>query len=136
MKKLLGLVSVLMLIGAGCALMPAATPPTGQLPITNVTERVGNPAIGATTVTVMTDGTFSPATVTIKSGDTVAWLNHSATPVWVASDPHPSHTGYPGFDSKAAIDVDKAFTFTFDKKGSWGYHNHLDPKQKGTVIVE
>jgi plastocyanin len=136
MKKLLGLVSVLMLVGAGCSMMPPAQPPSGKLPITNVNERVGNPAVGATTVTVNADGTFSPATVTIKAGGTVAWLNHSATPVWVASDPHPTHGGYPGFDSDAAIDVDKAYTFKFDKKGTWGYHNHLTPKMKGTVIVE
>lgn len=79
---------------------------------------------------------FSPQTVTIKSGMTVTWTNKNADGMWVASDPHPTHTDYPGFDALKSIPTDGTYSFTFTKTGTWGYHNHLNPSQKGTVIVQ
>jgi plastocyanin len=68
--------------------------------------------------------------------------------MWVASDPHPIHNGYDGttvqqhcaagyagpapFDECAA---GTSFTFTFDKVGTWGYHDHLDHSVMGTITV-
>jgi plastocyanin len=90
---------------------------------------------------------FSPATVTIAKGGTVTWVNQSGAGMWVASDQHPSHTGYAGtsrqqhcpdtsgtaFDQCAPGDK---YSFTFSKTGTWGFHNHVNATANGTVIVK
>ena len=64
-----------------------------------------------------------------------AFPGGSGAKVWIASDPHPVHTAYPGFDSHTDIGAGESFSFTFDKVGSWGYHNHLNSTVRGTVVV-
>ncbi len=83
-----------------------------------------------------TDNGFVPKSVTIKNGETVTWTNTTSHPMWVASDPHPTHTNYPGFDAKTRIAKGETYSFTFIKVGSWGYHNHLSAADTGTVIVK
>ncbi|MBI4099425.1 cupredoxin domain-containing protein [Candidatus Microgenomates bacterium] len=79
---------------------------------------------------------FSPATVTIKKGQTVKFVNKSGSSMSVASNPHPTHTDYPGFDQfKSTSKGQTEYDFAFDKVGTWGYHNHLNPSDGGTVIV-
>ncbi|MBI3558931.1 hypothetical protein HY085_00905 [Candidatus Gottesmanbacteria bacterium] len=84
------------------------------------------------TVVEKTDAGFSPDSVTIKKGTAVKFVNKSSAPMWVASTPHPIHTDYPGFDQKANGDI---YTFTFDKVGSWKYHNHSPFSPGGMVVV-
>jgi plastocyanin len=86
-------------------------------------------------VTITAGGTFSPATLTVKKGTKVTWTNAGSLPVWPASAPHPVHTDYPGFDAKTDLRNGESWSFTFDKTGSWNYHNHLNPSVTGTVIV-
>lgn len=84
-----------------------------------------------------TDQGFVPKTITIKRGETVRFMNQASTGyMWVGSDPHPSHTDYPGFDQKAVGQKGDIYEFTFSNPGTWGYHNHLDPSMTGTVIVK
>lgn len=85
---------------------------------------------------VVYDGSkFTPSTLTIKVGDTVVFKNASKEPFRVASDPHPSHTNYPEFDSKGPVAAGASFQFIFTKIGSWGYHNHLNASATGTIKV-
>ena len=91
---------------------------------------------------------FSPETVTISAGETVQFMNERADPMWVASDEHPTHTEYSGTsrnehcgpgDAEEAFDQCESgdsFTFTFTQTGSWDYHNHLNPSDGGTIVVE
>jgi plastocyanin len=97
-----------------------------------------------------TEKGFDPQTVAVKVGTTVAWINVSGRPMWVASDPHPTHTDLPGFDQKEIINMKDKFLFlhlalahgdgiyeyTFTKIGAWKYHNHINPNDRGTVIVK
>ncbi len=79
---------------------------------------------------------FSPSTITIRKGDTVTFVNQSTGKMNVASDPHPTHTDYPEFDQTKSSQIgSKTYTFTFQKVGTWGYHNHDNPSAKGKVIV-
>lgn len=91
---------------------------------------------------------FSPSTVTIAQGGTVTFVS-SAGNMWVASNPHPIHNGYDGttlqqhcaagYTGAAPFDQcsgGTSFTFTFNKTGTWGYHDHLNPGITGTVIVQ
>ena len=85
---------------------------------------------------VYTEDGFEPATITVSEGDTVTWENRSDVPMWVASDPHPSHTDYPEFDASEGFAPGSSYSFTFDRTGNWGYHDHLSSFRTGTVIVE
>lgn len=56
--------------------------------------------------------------------------------MWVASDPHPQHSDLPEFDSLKAIPQGESYLYTFTQKGTWGYHDHLNPSALGTIVVE
>ncbi len=120
---------------------PATTPPTEDLEDTvEETER------SDTSVVTYTDAGFSPKTITIAEGDTVTFVNNSSRNMWVASNIHPTHNEYPeesdgdclgsSFDACAGVSSGESWSFTFDRVGEWGYHNHLNPSRTGTVIVE
>lgn len=42
---------------------------------------------------------FSPDTLKVKVGTVVTFKNDDSGSLWIASNPHPTHTGYPGFDA-------------------------------------
>lgn len=86
-------------------------------------------------VVTFTDKGFSPTPVTVKAGSTVAFINESSAAMWVASDPHPTHTLLPGFDELGSVGKGGTYEYTFTKVGTWTYHNHLTPTVKGTVVV-
>lgn len=93
-----------------------------------------------TSPTVIYDGTaFTPATLTISAGTTVTFDNTSERPMWVASDVHPTHELYPEFDTAAANgsppDAEDDGVFTFQKSGTWSYHDHNNPSATATITV-
>jgi plastocyanin len=101
----------------------------------------------AATVRYTSSG-FTPSNVTINKGQSVRFVDSTSQGVWVGSNDHPDHTKYDGtdtlshcqagervgdpFDSCGAVE---SFVFTFDKEGSFGYHDHLDASKQGKVIV-
>ena len=101
------------------------------------------------TIEINSEG-FSPNPLIVGQGDTVTWINKDATEHWTASAMHPTHTVYPGsdinkcgtseekniFDSCKGLAQDEEWSFTFNEKGEWKYHDHLNPKLFGKVIVE
>jgi plastocyanin len=84
----------------------------------------------------ITDTGFEPATVTVAPGTTVTFVNNGQAAHWPASNPHPTHTGLPGFDALKALATGESYSFTFTKVGTWGYHDHLNPRVGGTVVVQ
>ncbi|MDP2741270.1 MAG: hypothetical protein Q8O66_01100 [bacterium] len=102
--------------------------------------------IGSSYVMLVTynDNGFSPANVSIPKGGAVIFRNYSSKKLRVASNPHPSHNGYPvkngcvgsAFDSCSDIPPKVSWSFTFDSPGAWNYHNHLNPSQGGIVTVK
>jgi len=116
------------------------------------------PVIGSTTpeaiveaalsATVTYDGSsYSPASVTIKQGGTVTFTSSVST-MWVASGPHPTHTKYDdtardvhcvaGYSGAAPFDqciAGTTYTFTFNKVGTWPFHDHANATAFGSVTV-
>jgi plastocyanin len=82
-----------------------------------------------------TDAGYTPATLTIKKGDTVKFTNNGTKLNWPASAPHPTHTDYPEFDPKKGIAVGSSWSFTFTKTGTWRFHDHLNPTHFGSITV-
>lgn len=83
----------------------------------------------------LTQDDFSPRTLTIKAGTMVVWTNKSGDDATVNSDPHPIHTDYPPLNLGNFADGG-TLNLRFDKPGTYGYHNHLNPAEKGTIIVQ
>ncbi|MDQ3065387.1 MAG: cupredoxin domain-containing protein [bacterium] len=80
---------------------------------------------------------FSPATITVKKGQSVKWTNQGSAVHQVASDPHPVHDALPGLFAPTPLESEDTYTYTFEETGTFTYHDHLSPfKLKGNVIVE
>ena len=78
---------------------------------------------------------FFPATLQVKKGTSVQFLNGDTKSRWPASDPHPTHTNLPGFDAKKGLEPGETWVYVFDKAGTWGYHDHMNPSRRGSVTV-
>ena len=70
---------------------------------------------------------FTPAALTVKSGETVTFENRDSTV-------H-SIVGVGGFFRSKPLDTDDKFSFTFDKPGEYSYFCGLHPYMKGKVVV-
>lgn len=131
----LGLLVFILVVG-GYLLMNrgSSSIPTGNQSPTSAPSAPTEKNTAKNTVTLNSNG-FSPSTLTIKKGETVTWANKSGQEATVNSDPHPTHTNYPPLNL-GSFQNGTIFTLTFDKIGSYGYHNHLNPSQKGTIVVK
>lgn len=118
-------------------------PPAAPTPITQ-TQPTASPVVPSSAAVTYTDSGFSPSIVTIQKGGTAVFKNTASDAVRVSSNPHPIHNGYPTtggcagstFDSCSNIAPGGSWSFTFTFAGKWGYHNHLNPSEGGTVIVK
>ncbi len=95
-------------------------------------------------VVEITSSGFNPKSLSIDAGDKVTFVNKDSKPHWPASDVHPTHGAYPEsggcigskFDACKGLAEGERFLFTFDERGSWDYHDHLNPRESGTIVVE
>ncbi len=87
-------------------------------------------------VIVLKETGFEPQNISIKKGSQIEFKTERNQPFWPASDLHPTHGIYPEFDPQEGIDPSQSWSFTFDKKGTWKYHDHLNPFFRGTITVE
>lgn len=138
--KTLGIIVAVIALGLGVFLMKgqvfnnssAQTIPQA----TTVPSEASTPAIETEETSVeLTPSGYSPASLNIKVGTKVTFINKSGVNATVDSDPHPVHTSFPALNL-GTFKNEETLTFTFDKNGTYGYHNHLNATQKGTVIVE
>lgn len=72
---------------------------------------------------------FSPASLTIKTGDIVVFKNTGQT------DFRPASNAYAGFDSIDPVPPGGLFQFKFIKIGKWTYADKLNLKATGTITV-
>ncbi len=122
---------------------------TEELPAAPIETDKGT--LPSATVVTLTDAGFSPASVTVNTGDTVRFVNDSSRSMWVGADEHPTHTEYDGtstkehcvngapvgytFDQCQSVPRGSSWEFTFTKAGTFGYHNHTGASSVGTVTV-
>jgi plastocyanin len=74
------------------------------------------------------DFMFSPMEVRIRAGTSVTWVNQDDEPHTVVGDA--------GLFRSGALDTAMAFTFRFDKPGTYQVFCSIHPQMKATVIVE
>lgn len=121
----------------------ASSPPTPTVAMTDEVVRYDDGTgdggdkggVAARTVVTYTDTGFGPASIIVKQGTMVAFVNESGKGMWVASDVHPTHQLLSGFDQKASVGKDGVYEYAFVKVGTWRYHNHINPADAGAVVV-
>lgn len=80
--------------------------------------------------------TFKPAKIKIKSGTTVIWTNADAVDHYINTDAHPAHTYYLVQNSRV-LKPGNTYSLTFTAPGEYPYHcsAHAD-SMLGSIIVE
>ena len=155
--QLIGVGVIALIVGIILGSFVFRVPPTEVSPIPE-------PPVSGRNVIEITDTGFVPNTITIKAGEVVTFISKATAPVWPAGDAHPTHDTYPSgayalsgdqaksFGSKACVEYgmrkgdifdpcklllpEQTFSFRFDEKGAWGFHNHVRPENTGTIIIE
>jgi plastocyanin len=97
-----------LVLGAG-VLLAAPANPSGTISIDNFT--------------------FGPATLTVKTGGSVTWVNKDDIPHAIAS-------ATSAFTKSKALDTDDTFSFTFTTPGTYKYFCYLHPQMVGSIVVE
>lgn len=89
----------------------------------------------ATTHNITVNGSyFSPAALTIETGDTVVWENTDNTDF-----PHTSTSDLalldPNYWNGLMVSQGDTFDHTFNTVGVFSYHDEIDPTIRGTITV-
>jgi plastocyanin len=132
---IIGLVAVIVIGGGGYLVLhkppsQTSTMKSSQSPSSGSTENQN--ALS----TIAYDGkNFSPATLTVVSGTTVTIKNTSSEDLQFNSNPHPVHTDDPDLNV-GVVSPGQSKTFTVTMKGTFGYHNHMNPSEQGMITIK
>lgn len=152
MRKIITAVVVLVVVIVGILLLRGSTPavaPSNEAAAPNTFGTETNTPAASKTIIAYTDSGYAPATLEAQKGATVTFKNESSRQMWPASAMHPTHTVYDGtslsehcpntsntaFDACEGIAPGQSWSFTFDKAGTWRYHDHLQVNNTGTIEV-
>lgn len=83
-----------------------------------------------------TNAGFEPKSLEVPTGTMVEFVNDSDTEMWVASNPHPEHDTLSTFDEFESVPKGGTYAYTFDKKGTWPYHDHEHAAVEGVIVVK
>ncbi len=130
MKKIL-IIAFAVLAVAGAAFM--LTNKSDDKTATETPPSIASDASGA--VITYTDNGFTPSSSTVSSGTTITIKNDSSSDLQFSSDDHPTHTKNQELN-ETTIGAGQTQTVTVTTKGTFGYHNHLNSSDSGTITVQ
>jgi plastocyanin len=84
-------------------------------------------AAAAANQVVIENFSFAPATLTVKAGTKVTWINRDDVPHTVNENDKRFKSG--------PMDTDDQFSYTFSSPGTFSYFCALHPKMTGQIIV-
>lgn len=82
-----------------------------------------------------TNSGFSPATLTIKKGQSVHFVNYSSKAMSLTAIDQNSQI-YRNFNQEQSVGRGGYFDFSFVIAGNWGYLNRNNQADRGTIVVE
>jgi plastocyanin len=150
--SLLAMVSLLGLLITGCNLggaadygdtgggsgsqagAPAAASPNSNMSNIKMPEKRTSEASkentpnSALNEVIIQNFSFAPATLTVKAGTKVTWVNRD-------DEPHTAADTDKRFKS-STLDTGDKFSFTFNEPGTYNYYCTLHPKMTGQIIVK
>lgn len=134
-KIIIGIIVLILLLGIGLMVSSNRGNTSTSPSVTAVPQVTESPAPQEQNTITLTSVGFSLQSLIIKAGATITWINKSGVDAIVNSSPHPSHTDYPPLNLGIFPDGGM-LSLTFDKAGTYKYHNHLSPSQAGTIVVQ
>lgn len=137
----LGVVAIVAATASACGGGSSNTPttPTATTPPTTTTPPSTTPPSLAT-ITIGTNGSVSPSTVTIARGGRVTFVNDHNQAHDMSSDPHPEHTQCPELNQVGFLTAGQSRTSgNFNTARTCGFHDHNQPGNaglRGSVIIQ
>jgi plastocyanin len=108
------------------ATSPTSTPtPAASSPKTNTAQDNALANTGAVTIQ---NFAFSPASLTVKKGESVTWTNEDSAPHQIVSDN--------GKFQGPSFSKGQTYSFAFNDAGTFPYHCSIHPMMKATIIVQ
>ena len=98
--------------------------PAKAAPATHENTKAGTPA----NQVIIENFSFAPATLTVKAGTKVTWINRDDVPHTVNENDKHFKSG--------TLDTDDQFSYTFSSPGTFSYFCALHPKMTGQIIVK
>jgi plastocyanin len=98
----------------------------------------GSPGPSGATITISSNGTASPTSVTVSVGQSVTVVNNDSRGHQIASDPHPAHTDCPAINALGTVAASQTKLTNALSAGSCGFHDHNEPENRalqGTITV-
>lgn len=127
--------ALLLIIGAASLVWYAKQP--GALQLVNKiqnkdtnTPQQSFPAVVETAQIAVTANGFSPKAIYIKTGTVVTWTNTDSNSHSIRSD------DLPAISTDKPLSPGDAYSFTFEKPGTYMYSDPLLPGATGTIDVE
>ncbi len=90
---------------------------------------------GSVQTVIYDENGFSPEMLTSKAGEKMIIENKSSSTIQVQSNPHPSHGGNNELNV-GAIAAGEGKSVTLNTKGTFGFHDHLNPDNTANVVVQ
>ena len=109
---------------------------TSQEQISDNTETSVTTTNNSTSVTITySESGFGDPKITVPAGANITVKNTSSRTVDFASDEHPTHRINSELNV-GDIGPGESKTFTVSRKGTFGFHNHLNVSETGTITVQ
>lgn len=102
---------------------------------TNSASNVSKNEVVGSTIITLTDKGFDKSTYTSKVGEAVTVRNNSSNDMQFSSGEHPTHLEHPELNM-GVMGPGETGTFTPSGKGTYSFHDHINPQYTGTLIVE
>lgn len=145
MKKVLVLLTITAILVIACGCTQSSTPPQPTatmttLPLTTEMPKVTTtptlqktPSVPDNTIRINKTG-FDPASITVKSGSTVRWVNVDSTAD--AALYNPTHRiAVVNVDNSPPLSPGMGWSQIFNQPGSYDYSDMIHPTLQGIVIV-
>ncbi len=126
-----------MLPNAGQEQNATSTTSTGTTTTSSKPGVSTKPQTIAKNTVLYSNGRFTPATITVKAGSTVTFINQSSQSMRVKHvETAIGLPTYNEFLQESTVGKGGIFKFVFLKRGSWNYYNMSNAKATGTIVVE
>jgi plastocyanin len=103
--------------------------PYGNYPASQPSTNMTAPATTASNSVAISGMQFQPATIRVKAGEKITWINNATMPHTVTS---PNY----GLLASQRLNRGSVFSHTFEQPGTYTYYCALHPSMTGRVIVE
>lgn len=122
---LIGLIAIALIIGLSIASLHHSTRNKAVLTTAPTSQAI---------IQITPTG-FVPASLTIKKGTSVVWINSDNSPHLIASDPYPQDNATPNLKSTTLLPGDR-YSFTPAGTNTITYHDDLHVTSHGTIVIQ